>query len=169
MTSESAEPDQVPSPKQHGGARPGSGRKRLKDLAETAATPAARRAYKRWPKGIAVTPYGRALGQGRVYEQARLLARAAAPRMMAGLIKLAETAEDERVRSVSLIAVLDRAGLRPIETDPFPDIKPPFNPRLYTPEELATIETALKLIKERRIDTNPERPGCGVQSNRGPI
>jgi hypothetical protein len=150
-----------PKSKQHGGARPGSGRKRLVTLAETAATPAALRAYKRWPKGVAVTPHGRALGQGRVYAQARTLARAAAPRMMAGLIQLAETAEDERVRSVSIIAVLDRAGLRPIETDPFPDNKPPFDPRLYTPEELATIETALKLIKERRGDTKSEGPGFG--------
>ena len=78
--------------------------------------------------------------------------------MMAGLIQLAETAEDERVRSVCIIAVLDRAGLRPIETDPFPDNKPPFDPRLYTPEELATIETALKLLKERRGDTERKLP-----------
>ena len=155
MTSESPEPK---SPKQHGGARPGSGRKRLVTLAETAATPAALRAYKRWPKGVTVSPHGRALGQGRVYAQARTLARDAAPRMMAGLIELAQTAEDERVRSVCIIAVLDRAGIRPIDEDPFPATKAPFNPRLYTPEELATIETALKLIKERRGDTERELP-----------
>ncbi|HWZ68746.1 MAG TPA: hypothetical protein VNW89_13035 [Stellaceae bacterium] len=35
--------------------------------------------------------------------------------MMRELIDLAKTAEDERVRSVCLIAVLDRAGVRPID------------------------------------------------------
>ena len=37
--------------------------------------------------------------------------------MMRGLIELAKTAEDERVRSVCLVAVLDRAGVRPIDYD----------------------------------------------------
>jgi hypothetical protein len=38
--------------------------------------------------------------------------------MMRGLIELAKTAEDERVRSVCLVAVLDRAGVKPIDFDP---------------------------------------------------
>jgi hypothetical protein len=35
--------------------------------------------------------------------------------MMQELIRLATNAEDERVRSVCLIAVLDRAGVKPID------------------------------------------------------
>ena len=38
--------------------------------------------------------------------------------MMRELIDLAKTAADERVRSVCLIAVLDRAGVKPIDYDP---------------------------------------------------
>ncbi len=38
--------------------------------------------------------------------------------MMWGLVNLACSAEDERVRSVSLIAVLDRAGIKPMDYDP---------------------------------------------------
>jgi hypothetical protein len=96
--------------------------------------------------------------QAKVYEQARRLARAAAPAMMAELIQLAETAQDERVRSVCLIAVLDRGGLRPIEQDPFPVTKAPFDARAYSSQELEIIETALKLIKERRGRDQPSRP-----------
>jgi hypothetical protein len=38
--------------------------------------------------------------------------------MMYGLIELACEAEDERVRSVCLTAVLDRGGVKPIDFDP---------------------------------------------------
>jgi hypothetical protein len=38
--------------------------------------------------------------------------------MMYGLIELACEAQDERVRSVCLIAVLDRGGLKPADFDP---------------------------------------------------
>jgi hypothetical protein len=89
--------------------------------------------------------------------------------MMQQLIELAKTAEDERVRSVCLVAVLDRAGLRPIDINPFPDNKPSFDPGAYTADELIIIKRALRLIKERRLHTGPERPASGTQSNRGPI
>jgi hypothetical protein len=38
--------------------------------------------------------------------------------MMRALIQLAKTAEDERVKSVCIVAVLDRAGVKPIDFDP---------------------------------------------------
>jgi hypothetical protein len=56
-------------------------------------------------------------------------------------------AEDERVRSVCLIAVLDRAGVRPIDR-PDPDLedrKLKFDPRAYSDEDLAIIEQGLRL------------------------
>jgi hypothetical protein len=72
--------------------------------------------------------------------------------MMEGLIDLARNAEDERVRSVCLIAVLDRAGVRPIEK---PEDEPgkamPFDPRAYSSEELETLEAALTLLMENRV------------------
>jgi hypothetical protein len=53
-------------------------------------------------------------GQSRFYHEARKLARRAAPEMMKELIELARSAVDERVRSLCAVAVLDRAGVRPI-------------------------------------------------------
>jgi len=71
---------------------------------------------------------------------------------MRGLIDLAKSAEDERVRSVCLVAVLDRAGVRPIEK-PEPDQEPKrdrFDPSKYTLEELEFIGEALTLMLEDR-------------------
>jgi len=72
--------------------------------------------------------------------------------MMAGLIDLAKNAVDDRVRSVCLIAVLDRAGVRPIDYDPTIDEAaegPRFDPSLYSPEELNLIERVLRLMVDR--------------------
>lgn len=72
--------------------------------------------------------------------------------MMRELIKIVEDQEeDNRVRSVCAIAVLDRAGLRPIDYDPNEgkDQREPFEPRDYTPEELAVLEAAFKLMVSR--------------------
>ena len=38
--------------------------------------------------------------------------------MMRELIQLAENAEDERVKSVCIVAILDRAGIKPMDFDP---------------------------------------------------
>jgi hypothetical protein len=88
-------------------------------------------------------------GQSRFYHECRKLAREASPDMMAGLIDLAKNAVDERVRSVCLIAVLDRAGVRPIDHDPAEDAsprKPKFDPSLYSAEQLAQIEATLRMV-----------------------
>jgi hypothetical protein len=72
--------------------------------------------------------------------------------MMRGLAELAKNAEDERVRAVSLMAVLDRAGLKPIDFDPSEDKaeKPKFNPDNYTPAELELIERVLRMMLSPR-------------------
>jgi hypothetical protein len=93
----------------------------------------------RFPKGQSGNPDG----QSRFYHACRKLAREASPEMMAGLIDLAKNAVDERVRSVCLVAVLDRAGVRPIDYDPTVDKaseRPKFDPSLYSWEELDLIE-----------------------------
>ena len=80
--------------------------------------------------------------------------------MMAGLIDLAKNAEDERVRSVCLIAVLDRAGVRPIDYDPAEDAaarQPKFDPSLYSPEQLAQIEQALRMIAATQAEAENGR------------
>ena len=67
--------------------------------------------------------------------------------MMTGLVDLAKNAEDERVRSVCLIAVLDRAGVMPIDRpEAEPDQRPAFDPRAFNERDLAVIEAALKLM-----------------------
>jgi len=103
----------------------------------------------RFPKGQSGNPDG----QSRFYHQSRKLAREASPEMMRELIHLAKTAEDERVRSVCLIAVLDRAGVRPIDYDPKADEdqqRPPFDPKLFSTEELRRMHAMFLLIAERQ-------------------
>lgn len=116
-------------------------------------TRARNRAF-RWPKGQSGNPSG----QSRFYHEARKLARRAAPQMMQELIDLALHADDERVRSVCAVAVLDRAGVRPIDFDPAEDAgRADFDPRDFTPEELDQIEAALRLML--RCQTEATRPG----------
>jgi hypothetical protein len=65
------------------------------------------------------------------------------------------------VRSVCLIAVLDRAGVQPVHYDPKADeaVDPPkFDPTLCTSEELDQIECALRLMVDRM--NRPERGGA---------
>ncbi len=95
-------------------------------------------------------------GQSRFYHECRKIAREASPQAMRDLVELSRTAEDERVRSVCLVAVLDRAGVRPVDYDAAAEEKeankPVFNPRDYSTEELDLIETALKLIVARNTE-----------------
>jgi hypothetical protein len=119
----------------------------------------------RFPKGQS----GNLSGQSRFYHECRKLAREASPEMMAGLIDLAKNAVDERVRSVCLIAVLDRAGVQPIGYDPKADEADEaagmakFDPSLCTDEELDQIERALQLMVDRM--SGPE--SAGVIGRRG--
>jgi hypothetical protein len=117
------------------------------DSAQHLAIMQARNKAFRWPKGTAGrTPLARC------YHQAREIARRAAPEMMQQLIELAKTGEDERVRSVCAMAVLDRAGVKPIDYDPAEEKtkRPKFDPSRYTVEELEIILAAAQLMAERR-------------------
>ena len=109
----------------------------------------------RWPKGVSGNPTGQSL----FYHEARRLGRRAAPAVMQELIDLALHAEDERVRSICAVAVLDRAGVRPVDFDPAEERqeRPAFNPRDYSPEERNLIERALRLMVERRDPLPTER------------
>ncbi len=97
----------------------------------------------RWPKGQSGrTP------SAKLYHEARAIARQASPEMMRRLVDLAQNSEDDRVASVCAIAVLDRAGVKPIDFDPAEDKqnKPRFDPRAFAPAELDIIEQALRLL-----------------------
>jgi hypothetical protein len=104
----------------------------------------------RWPKGTSGrTPLARC------YYQARELARKAAPDSVQVLIDLQNDPEcDPRVRSVCAMAVLDRAGVRPIDFDPAEELKnarkPAFNPADFSMDERAQIEATLRLIVDRK-------------------
>ena len=55
---------------------------------------------------------------------------------MRELIRLGLTAEDEPVKSVACVAVLDRAGVKPIDHDPAEDqVKPTWDPGALSDEE----------------------------------
>jgi hypothetical protein len=110
----------------------------------------------RFPKGQSGNPDG----QSRFYHECRKLAREASPEMMAGLIDLAKNAVDERVRSVCLIAVLDRAGVKPIDYDPKIDEaaeRQRFDPSIYTPEQLAQIEATLRMVAAMKDEAENDR------------
>src|ERR1700760_4352307 len=100
---------------------------------------------------------GNALGLNKFYLEARRLAREASPAAMKELINLMMSAEDERVRSLCALAILDRGGVRPLKHQQVLDEieaqrkaqKSAFNPAHYNASELSEIQSALLLIKRR--------------------
>jgi hypothetical protein len=69
--------------------------------------------------------------------------------MMYGLIELAKNAEDERVRSVCLVAVLDRAGIRGEDYNPDRDhdIRPKLDLSRLSSEERGELRRLLELAR----------------------
>jgi hypothetical protein len=66
---------------------------------------------------------------------------------MARLIELALHADDERVASVCGVAVLDRAGIRPMDYDPNADIpKPTWDPGSLSRDERDQLKLILTKI-----------------------
>jgi hypothetical protein len=121
----------------------------------------------RFPKGQSGNPSG----QSRFYHEARMLARRAAPDVMKELIGLALRAEDERVKSVCAVAVLDRAGIRPYDADPAAEEaqsrhQARINPADYSDEELERIKNALELIARRREEKRTPA-AVGEEQRRG--
>lgn len=88
--------------------------------------------------------------------------------MMQVLVDLAcDPNEDSKVRSVCAVAILDRAGVRPIDFDPTEAEAghEKFDPRAFTPEELHQIEAALRLIVLRQTKaTRPDGHTTGCSS-----
>jgi hypothetical protein len=75
------------------------------------------------------------------------------------MVRLATEAEDERVRSVCCGMVMDRAWGKPKEYDPdkeAPKQAPPFDPSLYTTEELRRMQEVMLMIAQRQGMMPPE-------------
>src|SRR6516162_9354295 len=92
-------------------------------------------------------------GLSKFYWETRRLARAAAPAVMARLIKLALHADDERVASVCGVAVLDRAGIRPTDYNPSEDQsqQPSWDPGKLTREERENLKAYLvKMVRKAK-------------------
>ena len=107
---------------------------------QTYAGAAALKTY-RYPKGVSGNPSG----MNRYYFECRKLAKEASPEIMRELIRLGLTAEDERVKSVACVAVLDRAGVKPIDHDPAEDqVKPTWDPGVLTAEEREQLKALLQ-------------------------
>jgi hypothetical protein len=62
----------------------------------------------------------------------------------------AATGEDERVRAVCLVAVLDRAGVKPIDYDPSQDQpKLTWDPGVFSDEEREQLKTLLQKVVKK--------------------
>jgi hypothetical protein len=110
-----------------------------------------------WAKGR--TKAASTGGMTKVYYLARRVLTDHSPEMVAELVDLALNCPDEKVRAGCLIAALDRAGLRPMDFDvkaEGPVRRPPFDPSLYTTEELREMQRVMKMIAMRQGLLPPE-------------
>jgi hypothetical protein len=97
--------------------------------------------------------------------EVRQIYRECSPAAAREMCRLALEAEDERVRSVCLGMVMDRAWGRPKEYDPNAESAkkaPPFDPSLYTTEELRRMQDVMLMIA-RRQGLVPEEEDEGVE------
>jgi len=89
----------------------------------------------------------------KLYAEVQKIYRECSPAAAREMCRLALEAADERVRSVCLGMVLERAWGKPREYDPdkeAPKKAPPFDPSLYTTEELRQIQKVMLMIARRQ-------------------
>jgi len=89
----------------------------------------------------------------KLYAEVQQIYRVCSPAAAKEMCRLAVEAEDERVRSVCLGMVLERAWGRPREYDPnaeAPKKRPLFDPSLYTLEELKQMRDVMLMIAQRQ-------------------
>jgi hypothetical protein len=109
--------------------------------ARTYAGAAALKAY-RYPKGVSGNPSG----MSRFYFECRQIFQEASPELARAIVELAlDPKVDERVRSVCLVAGLDRAGVKPMDYDPSQDqVQPTWDPGALTDEEREELKALLQ-------------------------
>jgi hypothetical protein len=107
-----------------------------------------------FPKGKSGNPGGRT----KQFAQCQRLCREASPDAARRLIELIQS-EDERVALMAADKVFERAWGKPKEYDPnaeAPKKAPPFDPSLYTTEELRRMQEVMLMIAERQGMKPPE-------------
>jgi hypothetical protein len=88
----------------------------------------------------------------KLFAEVQKIYRVCSPAAAKEMCRLALEAEDERVRSVCAGMVMDRAWGRPREFDPnaeAPKKAPPFDPSLYSVEELKQMQAVMLMIARR--------------------
>src|SRR5438132_5804312 len=108
----------------------------------------------------------------KLFAEVQKIYRKCSPAAAIEMCRLALEAEDERVRSVCAGMVMDRAWGKPREYDPdkeAPKKAPPFDPKLYTTEELRQMQAVMKMIAVRQglIPPEDEAVELAVQESRG--
>ena len=113
-------------------------------------TVAARRAKAAYPWRWQPGQSGNPGGISRFYYESRRIFREASPEAAQALVDLALHAEDERARSICLVAVLDRSGVKPMDYDPAQDVTPPsWDPGALTDEEREQLKALLTKAIEK--------------------
>ena len=120
-----------------------------------------------FPKGKSGNPGGRT----KQFAQCQRLCREASPDAARRLIELIQS-EDERVALMAADKVFERAWGKPKEYDPnaeAPKKPPPFDPSLYTTDELRQMQKVMKMIAVRQglIPPDEEAVELAVQESRG--
>jgi hypothetical protein len=115
--------------------------------ARTYAGAGALKAY-RYPKGVSGNPSG----MSRFYFECRRIFQEASPELARAIVELAlDPKVDERVRSVCLVAGLDRAGVRAMDYDPAQDVTPPtWDPGALTAEEREDLKALLQKMMGKK-------------------
>jgi len=116
--------------------------------ARTYAGAAALKGY-RFRKGVSGNPSG----MSRFYYQCRKIFQENSPELARAAIELAlDPDTDQRVRSVLIVAGLDRAGVKPMDYDPAQDVTPPsWDPGALTPEERENLKAYLvKMVRKAK-------------------
>jgi hypothetical protein len=91
--------------------------------------------------------------------------RAGSPAAAREIVRLSIEAEDERTRTICAGMVMDRAWGKPREYDPekeAPKKAPPFDPKLYTTDELREMQRVMTMIAVRQ-GLLPEEDAEGVE------
>ena len=100
-------------------------------------------------------------GKGGTYYEMMRLARQFTPQATQILIDIAsDPGEEARSRIVAIGMLYDRAWGKPKDYDPATDkkeIRPRFDPSLYTPEQLTEIERVLRMVAATQAGTENGR------------
>jgi hypothetical protein len=100
-------------------------------------------------------------GKGGTYYAMMRLARQFSPEATQILIDIArDPSEESRNKIVAIGMLYDRAWGKPKDYDPATDkepIRPRFDPSLYTPEQLAQIETTLRMVAAAQAEAENDR------------